>query len=151
MICSELCFTIFNWTCTVCSVFILSTSFKWMRSILKLFRRRLFVFQSVRFLSDIGGAMGLFLGASVLSFVEILQLILEMVLFLFRANHTSTTVKQLSKQDKLANSRKDSVFPVHQKMKTSLFDETVRNPSPDPHAVNSYSWNCDKWWNFDIS
>ena len=83
--------------------------------------------------------MGLFLGASVLSFVEILQLILEMVLFLFRANHASTTVQQLSKQDKLATSRKDSMFPVHEKMKTSLFDETVRNPSPDPHAVDSYS------------
>ena len=83
--------------------------------------------------------MGLFLGASLLSFVEILQLILEMVLFLFRAKHPSTTVRELSKEEKLANSRKDSVFPVHEKIKASLFDEKVRNPSPDPHAVNSYS------------
>ena len=83
--------------------------------------------------------MGLFLGASVLSFVEILQLMLEMVLYLFRAKHTSTAVQRLSQKENMANPRKDSVFPVHKKLNTSVFDETTRNPSPDPHAVNSYS------------
>ncbi|XP_045176367.2 degenerin mec-4-like [Mercenaria mercenaria] len=40
------------------------------------------LYESVRFLSDIGGAMGLFLGASVLSLVEFLQLFLEIVLYI---------------------------------------------------------------------
>lgn len=43
-----------------------------------------YLFQSVRFLSDIGGAMGLFMGASVLSCVELLQLLLEIVCFCLR-------------------------------------------------------------------
>ncbi|XP_045176271.2 FMRFamide-activated amiloride-sensitive sodium channel-like [Mercenaria mercenaria] len=37
----------------------------------------------VRFVSDIGGAAGLFMGISLLSFFEVLQLILEIVLHLF--------------------------------------------------------------------
>ncbi|XP_060588552.1 degenerin unc-8-like [Ruditapes philippinarum] len=41
------------------------------------------LYESVRFLSDIGGAMGLFLGASVLSLVEVLQLLLEIVLYIW--------------------------------------------------------------------
>ncbi|KAL4240209.1 hypothetical protein ACF0H5_001003 [Mactra antiquata] len=40
------------------------------------------LYQGVRFLSDIGGAMGLFLGASVLSLVEFAQLVLEIILHL---------------------------------------------------------------------
>ncbi|XP_045177052.2 amiloride-sensitive sodium channel subunit beta-like [Mercenaria mercenaria] len=37
-------------------------------------------YKAVRFVSDIGGAMGLFLGASLLSILELFQLILEVVL-----------------------------------------------------------------------
>ncbi|KAL4239590.1 amiloride-sensitive sodium channel [Mactra antiquata] len=40
------------------------------------------LYEGVRFLSDIGGAMGLFLGASVLSMVEVAQLVLEIFLHL---------------------------------------------------------------------
>ena len=46
--------------------------------------RVFYLFQSVRFLSDIGGAMGLFMGASVLSCVELLQLLLEILLYMRR-------------------------------------------------------------------
>lgn len=35
--------------------------------------------QGYRFLSDIGGALGLFLGASTLSFVELVQLMVEIL------------------------------------------------------------------------
>ncbi|XP_060579534.1 uncharacterized protein LOC132736423 [Ruditapes philippinarum] len=44
------------------------------------------IYEPVRFLSDIGGTMGLFLGASALTFVEILQLVLELILFMKHKN-----------------------------------------------------------------
>ncbi|XP_060598499.1 acid-sensing ion channel 4-A-like [Ruditapes philippinarum] len=44
------------------------------------------LYEPVRFLSDIGGTMGLFLGASALTFVEILQLVLELILFIKHKN-----------------------------------------------------------------
>ncbi|XP_060598498.1 amiloride-sensitive sodium channel subunit alpha-like [Ruditapes philippinarum] len=55
------------------------------------------MYESVRFLSDIGGAMGLFLGASVLSFVEFVQLILEVFLFLKHKNERHTRVVDFKK------------------------------------------------------
>lgn len=57
----------------------------------------LFLFQSVRFLSDIGGAMGLFLGASVLSFVEAVQLILEIFLYIKHKGDKKNRVIDLKK------------------------------------------------------
>lgn len=41
----------------------------------------------MRFISDVGGAMGLFLGTSVLSLFELLQLILELVKYLANRNN----------------------------------------------------------------
>ena len=55
----------------------------------------------MRFVSDIGGAMGLFLGASLLSFVEGLQLVLELVLFMFRGRKERT--KRSFEQDSFEN------------------------------------------------
>ncbi|XP_048747868.2 degenerin deg-1-like [Ostrea edulis] len=42
------------------------------------------LYDGFRFLSDIGGTMGLFLGASLLSFVEIIQLLVELLNYLRR-------------------------------------------------------------------
>ena len=39
------------------------------------------LYNTMRFLSDLGGAMGFYMGASLLTYVEILQLILELCLF----------------------------------------------------------------------
>jgi hypothetical protein len=48
----------------------------------------IFLFQPVRFVSDIGGAMGLFLGASLLSVLEIFQMIMEVVIHMRRPKQT---------------------------------------------------------------
>ena len=40
-------------------------------------------------ISNLGGIFGLFLGTSFLSFVEILELIFELILFLSKCNNTS--------------------------------------------------------------
>ena len=47
------------------------------------------LYNTVRFLSDIGGAMGLFTGASALTYFEILQVIVEIGIF-FRNRRRST-------------------------------------------------------------
>ncbi|WAR09305.1 SCNuncharacterized [Mya arenaria] len=47
------------------------------------------LYNPVRFLSDIGGAMGLYTGASLLTYVEILQVIPEIIIYLFTRNRTS--------------------------------------------------------------
>ena len=91
----------------------------------------LLTFQGVRFLSDIGGAMGLFMGASVLSFVEVLQLILEIVLFLSRAKVTTNLVKTIPQHEL----RKDSIFPTQEKLKTTFYNEMDSNI--DPNAVSN--------------
>ncbi|KAL4218059.1 hypothetical protein ACF0H5_022797 [Mactra antiquata] len=48
-------------------------------------------YSPVRFISDIGGAVGLFLGCSLLSLFEILQLLLEIILYLCHRENTPTS------------------------------------------------------------
>ncbi|KAL4239574.1 hypothetical protein ACF0H5_000385 [Mactra antiquata] len=56
------------------------------------------LYEGVRFLSDIGGTLGLFLGASVLSIVEVLQVIMEIILHLIHkfCNKGKTRVTSLN-------------------------------------------------------
>ncbi|XP_045176235.2 FMRFamide-activated amiloride-sensitive sodium channel-like [Mercenaria mercenaria] len=56
-------------------------------------------YTTVRFICDIGGAMGLFIGVSILSLFEVLQLILELVLYLKdrKLNDGLSPVEQNSK------------------------------------------------------
>ena len=51
------------------------------------------LYNTLRFLSDIGGAMGLYMGASVLTYVEILQVALEVFLLVKRKMKQTTPVE----------------------------------------------------------
>lgn len=52
-------------------------------------------YSTVRFICDIGGAMGLFIGVSLLSLFEVLQLILEIVLYLVQRKKENPSVSDL--------------------------------------------------------
>ncbi|XP_060606460.1 degenerin mec-10-like [Ruditapes philippinarum] len=56
------------------------------------------LYNTIRFLSDIGGAMGLYMGASVLTYVELLQVALEVFLLVKRKMKQTSPVK-----DKIEN------------------------------------------------
>ena len=73
--------------------------------------------------------MGLFMGASLLSFVEVLQLLLEIVLYVFRAKIPRNEVKTMSQHEK----RKDSIFPAQDKLHTTFYEEPLKMALP--HAV----------------
>ncbi|KAK3580736.1 hypothetical protein CHS0354_005746, partial [Potamilus streckersoni] len=51
------------------------------------------LYEATRFLSDIGGALGLFTGASVLTIVELLQLIAEIIIYFSNKRHYKTKVE----------------------------------------------------------
>ncbi|XP_062577909.1 acid-sensing ion channel 1-like, partial [Saccostrea cucullata] len=61
-------------------------------------------YDGFRFLSDLGGAMGLFLGASVLSFLELVQLFVELSNYLRR--------KCLQRKNKVNESPNNTVNPT---------------------------------------
>ncbi|XP_045198345.2 amiloride-sensitive sodium channel subunit gamma-2-like [Mercenaria mercenaria] len=54
------------------------------------------LYNTLRFLSDIGGAMGLYMGASVLTYVEILQVALEVFLFFKQKWMRTTPIEKFS-------------------------------------------------------
>lgn len=78
--------------------------------------------------------MGLFMGASLLSFVEVLQLILEMVLYVFRAKIPQNQIRKISHQE--TATRKDSLYPQPEKIRTTIYEEP--NINLDPNLVSKY-------------
>ncbi|XP_060598496.1 FMRFamide-activated amiloride-sensitive sodium channel-like isoform X2 [Ruditapes philippinarum] len=64
------------------------------------------IYEPVRFISDIGGTIGLFLGASALTFVELLQLVLELILFIKPKNQNVNSSKNQNVNSE--NSERDS-------------------------------------------
>lgn len=53
------------------------------------------VFQEFEVLASVGGTLGLFVGASVLSFVEVIHIILEVCMFLFRIRVRKNEVQEI--------------------------------------------------------
>lgn len=62
--------------------------------------------QGYRFLSDIGGALGLFLGASILSFVELVQLMVEIL------NHFRHIIIKYLKNKSAGKKKKKTLITV---------------------------------------
>ncbi|XP_021340130.1 acid-sensing ion channel 1-like [Mizuhopecten yessoensis] len=57
-------------------------------------------YDEFQLLSNIGGTLGLFVGASVLSFVEIIQMLLEVVAYICKSRSKKNKVQELKVDEK---------------------------------------------------
>ena len=78
--------------------------------------------------------MGLFMGASVLSFVEVLQLLMEVILFLWRRGCRRSLVQTMDPE----KSRKQSMFPDPIRMIDNREQIQMHKLPADPNYVSPF-------------